>query len=372
MSDKYKIAFLAPINSIHTTRWVNGVSSNGYEVHLITQHKGALDGLDKSVKVHNLPLKGKLGYFLNMLSLKKILKKISPDLLHAHYASGYGTLARLSGFKPNILSVWGSDIYLFPKKSNFNFSLLDKNLRFADLITSSSLDMQEEIVLNYPDLKHKIKLVPFGVDTQLFSHSEKSKNKTEDKICVGTVKSLEKVYGIDILIKGFKLLLDDLNITDKTLAKKIKLLIVGKGSLYEELKNMVTDYGINDQVHFYGSIEHSDVPKVLNQMDIFVAVSRSESFGVAVLEASSCELPAIVSNIGGLKEVVLDGVTGTVIPSEDPVALSKMLKDLILNKDKRKKMGAEGRKRIMGLYKWENNLSSMLNLYNQTINNNQG
>ena len=89
-----------------------------------------------------------------------------------------------------------------------------------------------------------------------------------------------------------------------------------------------------------GAVPHKDVPRYLNQMDIYVAASRldSESFGVAVLEASACELPVVVSNAGGLPEVVEDGVTGYIAPKEDVAATATAIGKLIASSAERDRL----------------------------------
>ena len=120
-----RIALLAGLTSIHTIRWANGLAERGHEIHVITCHSGG-DPLLEKVTVHELPYKPPQGYFLNKFSLRKILASIQPGVLNAHYAIGYGTLARLSGFHPCVLSVWGSDVYDFPEKSFLHRMLLKK------------------------------------------------------------------------------------------------------------------------------------------------------------------------------------------------------------------------------------------------------
>lgn len=98
-----KIIFLGEATSIHTIRWVNSLSEKGIEVILVSL-KGEVDIIGKineNVKVIYLPFGTKLGYYLNVFALKKIISKEKPDLINAHYASGYGTLGRLSGFNKN-------------------------------------------------------------------------------------------------------------------------------------------------------------------------------------------------------------------------------------------------------------------------------
>src|SRR5699024_6142017 len=101
---------------VHTMRWVNGLAARGIEVHLATVHEPTFE-YDARVVVHRLFPRAPFGYVLSVASLRRLIRRVAPDLLNVHYATGYGLLARLSGFRPTLLSVWGSDVYCFPEKS---------------------------------------------------------------------------------------------------------------------------------------------------------------------------------------------------------------------------------------------------------------
>jgi len=360
--ERLTIALLAGIGSIHTTRWANALADRGHDVHLITLHRGG-DIISEKVNVHRLPFLGNKGYFLNVPFLRKLLRKFKPDLLHAHYASGYGTLGRLSGFHPYMLSVWGSDVYDFPYQSPFKMRLLQKNLEAADLIASTSYVMAKQI--------HKIckgsrtHITPFGVDTELFKPSASPKNKVT--VTIGTVKKLAFKYGIDTLIKGFAEARNFLAKNNKHTASKLRLLIVGGGEDRKPLERLVDSLNIVDVTEFTGAVPHALVPEYLNKLDIYIAASRSESFGVAILEASACALPVIVTDVGGLPEVVEAEVTGKIVERDDYIALVKAIEQLVIDKSLRKSMGQAGLQRVMTHYTWRESVSIMENVYRKVI-----
>ena len=359
-----KICFIAAASSIHTARWANAMAERGHEIFIITQHKVGINKFNKKINIFNLPIANNFGYYLNYPIAKKIIKKIRPDIINTHYASGYGTLSRLINFKPTLLSVWGSDVYDFPYENFIKKQILIKNLEAATEIASTSEVMKKQV---QEFIKNKkIHITPFGVDINRFIPDKSFKNK--DIINIGIVKSLETKYGIEYLIKGVKILIDKLEKNKKDFIKsQIKLTIVGKGEQLNELIKLTKNLGIENITEFIGAIPHKLVPQYLNTFDIFCAPSILESFGVAVIEASACALPVIVSDVGGLPEVVDNNITGYVIPPKRPDLIGDKLYKLILNEKIRKEMGLKGREKVKKMYDWEKNVEKMEKIYEAMI-----
>ena len=131
-----KIALIGNVNSIHTRRWVDGMSGRGNEVHLISADVPKATYSQYSTQV--LPFRPKAGYYLNAPFLRRLLNRLKPDVVHAHYASGYGTLMRLSGYRPYILSVWGADVFEYADQSPWALRRIQKNIRSAASVCSTS------------------------------------------------------------------------------------------------------------------------------------------------------------------------------------------------------------------------------------------
>ncbi len=362
---KMKLAFLAARSSIHTVRWVNALAERGHEVYLLSIQKGG-DTLDERVKVHYLPIAAPAGYYFNAWTVKKLLSTLKPDILHAHYASGYGTLGRLSGFHPYILSVWGSDVYDFPLKSPVHRKIIVRNLRAADWLCSTSHVMKDQTLSLFPT--PNISVIPFGIDTRKFNKISDQRPDKEE-IVVGTVKTLAPKYGIDVLIRAFALARESMIKGNYKDAAKLRLLIVGGGPDETKLKNLARELNIADITTFCGRVPHEEVPKYLNSMDIYVAVSvsESESFGVAIIEASACGLPVIVSDVGGLPEVVVANKTGLIVRREDVSGTAEAIIKLVRDRDLREQMGLNGRLHVQENYEWSKNVSQMEEVYARVI-----
>ena len=359
------IVFLASASSIHTLQWVRYLRSEGLDVHVVSQHLASND-FPKDLPLTLLPYKGFLGYFLNVFALRKLLKDLKPDLVNVHYASGYGTTARLASFHPYVLSVWGSDVFEFPYRSFLHKSLLEKNLKSADVIASTSLSMEKQTKLFLKN-KESIEITPFGVDFEKFDSSKYLKSNT-DIITIGTVKTLKHVYGIDILLKALSILHTELQVENAVLCSKLQFRIVGGGPDIDNLKQLAADLGILYLIDFIGAVPHEEVPKELSKLDIYVALSRQESFGVAVVEAQAMGLPVVVSNVGGLPEVVQHGKTGFIVESENPQQAAGMIKKLILDIELRKSMSVQARQFVHTHFSWQTCARKMSKVYQNTLN----
>jgi glycosyltransferase involved in cell wall biosynthesis len=266
------LAFIAPGSVGHTVKWVNGLAKSGFEVHLITQHKPTVK-LDNKVVIHLLPFSGFKGYFLNNFALHTIIKKISPDVTNVHFATGYGVLAMISRIKPYILSVWGSDVYVAPFRSFLHKWLVKQSLNSACHIASTSHAMADQVRIVLGK-SQDVSVTPFGVDMDKFQSTYPICDN--QNITIGIVKALEPVYAINILISGFAKAVE-LLVNVPELQSKLRLMIVGDGSQRNELTELVKHHQIQDKVDFVGRVANSDVPKFINQMDVFAITSKVES-----------------------------------------------------------------------------------------------
>jgi L-malate glycosyltransferase len=360
-----KVLLLAPANNVHTTKWLDYYNSIGIQVMNISleNHKdstGQIPWENVSRAYLNLKLNHKISYLFTVSRLKKIIKNYQPDLIHSHYASSYGLIGALSGFSPYILSVWGSDIYDFPNKNMMNKIILQYALKKADYICSTSPALEQE-TKKYIEPDKPLFITPFGVDLNKFMPRD---SVLEDRpFKIGIAKGMEPKYGIEYLLKGFKLFLDKLD-ADR---ENVILQLAGDGPFYEQYVKLSIDLGISQNVEFLGRIAHEDIPEFISSLHIFVISSLIESFGVSAVEAQACGVPIVATNVGGLPEVVLDGETGCLIPSQDPEALADKLLYLYTNPSIRENLGIKGREHVSNHYNWLDNSKRMIELYNEII-----
>ncbi len=362
-----KIALLSSGDTF-TMRFTDSYVKLGYEVHLIVLEPIKED-FNPLVKVYILPFRRPWGGILNIFSLRLLLKKIKPDIFHVFEVSTNGLLGRLSNFHPSLVSVYGADVFDVPKKSWLHSRIIIKNLKHYDWIGSTSHMMAKQILKLHPGAKN-LTVTPFGVDTSVFAPIDSSKNN--DYLTIGTVKRMNSKYGIDVLIKSFAKAYKIMELSQPEVYNKMRLLIVGEGPKLAEYKSLSKELNIEKVTEFTDFVMNKRIPEYLNKMDIFVAMSRmeSESFGVAIVEASSCGIPVVCSNIGGLPEVVIDNITGFLVESENVNIATQKLLDLILDNNLREKMGQAGRNFVQNNYEWSYCLEIMTGIYKKTLNAN--
>lgn len=353
-----KVLLLAPSRSIHTQKWALFYQENGMDVKVVTFRDHYSEENSEQVDTFVLPkwLPGKLSYFASVFALKRVLKQFKPDIFHAHYLSSYGFIGAMANYHPYYVSVWGRDIFKFPLQGSLNRNIVDYTLKKADVICSTSHVMAKE-TNKYTD--KKVYITPFGVDLNKFKPTEK--DKKGDRLTIGTVKALSDKYGIADLIQAFA-----------DIYKKVpnaELLIVGDGPQRAEYEKQTKSLGIDSVTTFTGRVPNDKVPEYINKMDLFAVPSTedSESFGVAAVEAMACGVPVVVSNVGGLPEVVLEGETGFVVEKENPDQLAQALLTLMNDANLRRKLGQNGIKHVKDNYNWLENANSMLKLYDETL-----
>jgi glycosyltransferase involved in cell wall biosynthesis len=316
---------------------------------------GQISDADVSV-IRLKPFGGTGRYILAAPHVRRLLAGIKPDIVHAHYATGYGLLGSLAARSPYVLSVWGSDIYEYPRRSPLHAQLLKFNLNRADYICSTSLAMARE-TQRYTS--KPVTVTPFGVDCQVFSPKQGKEERRP--LVIGTVKTLDQPYGVEYLIRAFAL------VAERFSERDVRLVIAGDGPLRRSLEALAKQLRLSDRIDFLGLISQEIVPTVLRTFDVFAALSLRESFGVAVLEASACGIPVVASNVDGLPEVVEDGLTGFLVPPADPMAAATALLGLLTDRTRREQMGVAGRSFVLGRYEWGRTAKRMDDLYDAAL-----
>lgn len=359
MGRNIRLAFLANGKSIHTKRWLKYFINKGYDVHLITFTAEPIEG----VKIHESRYFRKFAYPLKIWGVRKAVRKINPDILHAHYILHYGTYAALSGFHPLVLTAWGSDVLIGPKKF-YNRAFAKFALKKADLITCDAEHIKGPLLeLGAEPLK--IKLIHFGTDTQKFRPIERSK-KIREQLCIFdspaviSLRSLEPLYSVETLVLSIPLVLKKIPET--------KFVIAGKGSQEKKLRDLARSLGVSDSIRFAGLIPSEKLPQYLGSMDVYVSASLSDAgLAASTAEAMACGLAVVITDFGDNRKWVEDGVNGFVIPLKDPNSLAEKIVYLMKNEDVITRFGKISRKIIKERNDYFKEMEKMEGIYKELI-----
>ena len=346
-----KIVILGNAASVHIRRWAKGISDSGLGVTVISYGGKEIEGIE-TILLGGQTGK-RLGYIGLLPMVRRAIRKIAPDLVHSHYATGYGLWGKYSDIHPFIISVWGSDIVEFPSNGLKRWGLR-RILLAADYVTATSEFLKSQTLILAPEIASRIAVIPFGVEIPSACSSCRSA-----EVRLIFMKAHQKKYGPDILLKALHLLSDR--------GKNIVLTMAGVGELTGKLKSMVQEYRLENRVKFAGYIDNARVPSVLAEHDIMVMPSLAESFGVAALEAAASGLPVIASSVGGIPEVVENGETGILVRPGDPENLAEAIMKLAADVELRKRMGEAGKEMVGRKYRLQASIDQMVQLYERLM-----
>lgn len=362
-----KVLVLSDARSIHTKRWVSSLAERGimvvlYSINLVGKEdlefysRSGVECFFFDLFSYKTDGSGVVGavrrHLAAVADLKRVIASQRPDILHSHYLTSYSFIAALAAFHPFVVSMWGSDVYEFPRLGAFQRWSVKFVLRRADRILSTSEIMASE-ARKYTS--KEILITPFGVDTDVFRRVDGVRD--EGAFVVGTVKTLSKKYGVDVLISAFRIL------SERNVGADLRLVIAGKGPDREALEAQAVSEGVGDRVRFVGEVLHSEVAGYYNSFDVAAFLSLSESFGVSAVEAMACGCAVVVSDADGFREVVEDGVSGFIVPKNSPEKAADAIQRFLDDPSLRDSMGEAARERVCRFYEWGKNVDNMISIY---------
>lgn len=295
--------------------------------------------------------------FLRALILRLYLKQIRPSIVLGNMATKYGFYSALSGFKPFILIIWGSDILVAPKRF-FLFRCIAKfSLKKADAVIVDS-DVQEKAAVELGCDPRKILKFPWfdleSVNVE-FSRDEirKQLGWASNPIVI-CVRKHEPIYGVEYLIEAIP-----------PVIKKIpesRFLIIGKGQLSEKLMRRVRDLRMEKYVKFVGEVERKDLLLYLNAADVYVSPSLSDGTSASLLEAMALGIPPVVTEIAGNVEWIKNGWSGILVPAKNSQQLAEKMALLINNQRLRRQISQNALKTVKAKVNWRKHSKTFDNL----------
>ena len=262
------------------------------------------------------------------VKLFKLLRQLRPAVLHTYNfaCAEYAAPAWLAGVPVRVHAEHGRDAS-DPQGLNPKHNFLRRALvPFIDRYVPVSHDLHRWLtdVVRIPAAKSE--LIMNGVDTVRFAPNLPAAATPwagQDVFVIGTVGRLQDVKDQASLIEAFALL-----VANKPEGRaRLRLAVVGDGPLRDKLAQQAQALGVADLVWFPGA--RNDIPELMRAFDVFALSSIAEGTPVTLLEAMACGLPVVATKVGGIPEVVQDGVNGALVPASNPQALAAALETYV-------------------------------------------
>ncbi|MEX2226532.1 MAG: glycosyltransferase [Dehalococcoidia bacterium] len=340
-ADRLSIAVLGDFDGVHTRAWLRWFIDRGHAVHAISFYRPRVPV--EGATLHELRQRrgsatsdegGKRGDGASHVprgvmrivhalryraaGLSRVLREIDPDVFHAHYLVEHGLYGATAGFHPYVVSAWGSDVLVEPRRDALSKRIARWTLGRADLVTSNNAHMAAQIVALGAD-PAKVEVVTLGADRYDLGRSQESVNLRGDDASrapvVISTRAHEPLYNIDEIIAAYG-----------TLARRrpdVRLVVVHRGSLSERLQRDAT--GGAGRVEFMGFLDRARFRDALADAHVFVSIPSSDATSVALLQAMAAGCFPIVSDLPSQHEMIDDGVNGYRVPLHRPDVLAERI-----------------------------------------------
>ncbi|MFN8008752.1 MAG: N-acetyl-alpha-D-glucosaminyl L-malate synthase BshA [Terriglobia bacterium] len=324
----------------------------GHEIHFISYTIPIkLDGTSENIHFHevemlNYPLFEHPPYALALATkMADVAVNQKLDLLHVHYAIPHSVSAYLAKQMllpvqlPVITTLHGTDITLVGNDRSY-LPITKFSIEKSDGVTAVSVYLRELTCKEF-EIKHPIEMIPNFVNCDVFRRSES--RELREKFSPAGEKILVHVSNF----RPVKRVLDVVEIFDRVQQTlPARLIMVGDGPERSSAEWLVRNKSLGCKVSFLG--KQDSIAEILSISDLLLLPSETESFGLVALEAMACEVPVIASRVGGIPEVVRDGVDGFLVSPHDVGTMAARAVEMLSNAPRHRQMGISARERAQG------------------------
>ncbi|MBN1139910.1 MAG: glycosyltransferase [Anaerolineae bacterium] len=342
-----RLCFIANPNIIHTERWLRYFFERGNEVHLLPYSPPSRP-LPPGVILHDLTARTnvrKLRFAAWGLLARRVVHRLKPDVLHALQVASAGWLGAAAGYHPFIVSAWGSDLLLGPRRSWAQHLLARWVLRRADHISCVSADLALAAQALGGD-PGRIQVEPLGIDTALFSPATGA----------DAVQLLRAQFGLGpgpvvLSLRAMQPIYNPLDIAaaipcvlkQTPTAQFVIRTYNASAELLVRFQAIVAATGAGGAVHYIGEQSDDRAIAALNQVaDVALSVPSSDGTPTSVLEAMSCGAVPVVTDLPSLHEWVQEGREALFVPVGDVAAIVAAVVRLLHDEPLRREMQANG------------------------------
>jgi glycosyltransferase involved in cell wall biosynthesis len=365
-----RILYFTRDYTTHDYRFVSTLAGNGYDVYYLRLERGSHQLEDRPMppQVKIVTWKGGLkpARLIDapglLMSLRRVLQDVKPDIIHAGPVQTCGLLAALSGFHPLVTMSWGSDL-LRDADRDGSMRALTRFVLQRSTVLVGDCDAVRQKAQEFGFPAAKVVTFPWGIDLKRFNPDEQEgirlRKGWQENFVLLHLRSWESIYGVDVLVKGFVMAAQQY--------PKLRLIMLGGGSLAGQVRHVLTRGGMLDKVHFGGQVPQHELPRFYRSADLYLSASHSDGSSVSLMEALASGLPVLVSDIPGNREWVTFGVQGWLFPDGDVQALAQGILRAVEQRERLPKMGRAARQLAEERADWRKNFTNLLKAYEMAI-----
>jgi L-malate glycosyltransferase len=292
-----------------------------------------------------------------VFDLRRVIRQIKPDLIHAGPIQNCAFLAALSGFRPILAMSWGYDLVMDADKSAWMRWVTRYTLKRSAFFTSDANVSRDKAIAFGMHLQKTV-IFPWGTDIEQFTPKlfQPSNLPTFTLFCSRT---WEPIYGVDVLAKAFvKVAGGD---------PDVNLILLGGGSQGQKIRQILTNGDVMDRVHFGGHVSQKDLPRWYHMADLYISPSHVDGSSVTLMEALASGLPCLVSDIAGNREWIQDGVNGWLFHDGDVNDLAEKILYAIKNRESLTGISEAARHTAEEKADWRKNFGKLLETYEKIL-----
>ena len=357
-----KIIYFSTSYSPHDHRFLSGLAKTEHQVYFVRLEPARNESEDRIVptEIEQVHWAGGGREFRwvdvpkYVRSLKRVIAKIQPDLIHAGPIQTVGLIAVLTGFRPILMMSWGYDLMMDVHRNKWWERVTRFVLKRSTFFTSDA-NVTRDKAVHYGMNPDRTIVFPWGVDLDHFKPSNFQPSNGE-ALTLFCNRSWEPIYGVDVLARAF------LRATQTQ--PNLRLILLGGGSMGGQLRRILSP--VKEQVLFGGYKSQKDLPRFYNMADLYISPSHVDGSSVSLMEAMGCGLPCLISDIPANKEWVTDDENGWLFADGDVDALVKKILLATEKRDTLIEMGARSRTVAEQRADWTKNFAKLLDAYEQT------
>jgi glycosyltransferase involved in cell wall biosynthesis len=294
--------------------------------------------------------------------LKRVLRQVQPELVHAGPLQSVGLIAALTGFHPLLGMSWGFDLMQDADKNACARRITRRVLARLDWLFGDCQAVLDKAARLGYDTKRSTRF-PWGVDLAHFSpgKSEAIRERLgwQDATILFCNRSWEAKYGVDLVARAF--------VQSARADGNLRLILAGSGSQRELIEEILRQGGVRERVFFAGQIPNRDLPDWYRAADVYISASHTDGSSVSLMEALACGLPAVISDIPANLEWVTDGEQGWLFKDGSQVELAACMGKTQTNKVDLAIMRIKALHQAEAKADWEKNRQTMLDGYRMAV-----